>query len=372
MNKSFLKNAWYAALWSDELGEHMETRDIIGEAVLLYRHAGRLHAMSNYCPHRSAPLHQGKLVDGNVQCPYHALQFNCEGKCVKNPNGTQVVPRKSSDLRVYPALEKHELIWVWMGDPERAQESMIPDFSVLSNPDFVTVKGTIEMDAYYELITDNLMDLTHAVTVHHDCLGSEAIARSKNTVHAKGTTIWSNSWCPDGMAPPAWDAMFGNYGKPVDHWLNMRWDAPALMLLDVGVTPVRKSRNEGIYIYGTDILTPTSKEKTRYLWAITGLSNDPATFESAWTAAIKHAFGEQDKPMIESQQRMLKQQGVIDIEELQHAAIPTDAGPSRARRVLNKLRGADGLGAVADPQNPDLLELFKKSLQETDTVEPVV
>ncbi len=207
-----------------------------------------------------------------VQCPYHALEFNCEGKCVKNPNGTQVVPRKS-DLRVYPALEKHELIWVWMGDPEQA------------------------------------LGLSSAYATGRRCY-------------------------PRGE--------------------------------------VTKRR---CFIYGTDILTPTSKDKTRYFWAITGLSNDPAAFGSAWTAGIQHAFGEQDKPMIESQQRLLKQQGVIDIEELQHAAIPTDAGPARARKVLNKLRDAhreSGVGTVADPQNSDLLELYQKSLQETDTVKPVV
>lgn len=374
MNKPMLMNAWYAAIWSDDLDQQMEARDIIGESILLYRDGGSVHAMSNHCPHRFAPLHLGKLVNGNVQCPYHALEYNCEGKCVNNPNGTKKIPSKS-DLRVYPVVEKHELLWVWMGDPDQKNESMIPDFSVHSNPDMVTVKGTIEMDAYYELITDNLMDLTHAVTVHHDCLGSEAIARGVNKVSTAGTTVWSNSWCADGIAPPAWDAALGNYGKPVDHWLYMRWDSPANMLLDVGVTPVGKSRNEGVWIYGTDILTPIGEDKTRYFWAITALTDDPVAFRENWIAAIKHAFEGQDKPMIEAQQKMLKTLGVIDVDDLKHAAISTDAGPARARYVLNKLRNADGErceGSIADPQNPDLDVLLRKSLNETDTVEPVV
>ena len=372
MTKSFLRNAWYAALWSDELTDQMESREIIGESVLLYRHDGQIRCMSNYCSHRSAPLHLGKLVNGEVQCPYHGLAFNCEGQCVNNPNGTKMIPGKS-DLRVYPVTEKYQLVWVWMGDPQQADEATIPDFSILSNPEFVTVKGTIEMDAYYELITDNLLDLTHVVTVHHDCLGSEAVARGENKVTTEGTTVWSNSWCPDGIAPPAWGAMFDNYEKPVDHWLYMRWDAPGHMLLDVGITPVGKSRNEGIWVYGTDVLTPVSADKTLYFWAITGLTDDPERFQAAWPQAIKYAFGSQDKPMIEAQQRMLKQQGVTDIDDIAHAAVSTDAGPIRARYMLNKLRQAElDNGHGLQPENQDLIQLYQQSLEETETVRPVV
>ena len=325
MTERFLRNAWYAAMWADELAEAMSCKQIIGEPILLYRDAGGVvRAMDNICPHRYAPLHQGELIAGNVRCPYHGLELNSEGKCVRNPNGNQHVPGRS-DLRTYPVVERHALVWIWMGDPTQADEATIPDFSCHTASDMKMVKGTLTIDAFYELVTDNLMDLTHAVTVHADCLGSEAIARGVNTVLQDGTTVWSNSWCADGLAPKAWDAVFGHYGKNVDHWLNMRWDAPGNMLLDAGITPTGKSRGEGIWVYGTDILTPVSERRTRYFWAIARNHHvDDPRYDDMWFKSIKHAFEGQDKPMIEAQQQMLDARGLLDIEDTRHAAIATE------------------------------------------------
>jgi len=368
MMTQFLKNAWYVAAWSDELADDLSSRSIINESVLFYRDSnGQMHAMDNTCPHRYSPLDRGKLINDCVQCHYHALTFNSEGKCIHNPNGNQIIPGKS-DLKVYPVKEIHDMIWIWMGDPELADKAKIQDFSCHTDPEFPTVKGVIEIDAYYELITDNLMDLTHVVTVHADILGSEAVARGENTVLQEGTTVWSNSWCPDGLAPPAWDAMFNNYGKPVDHWLNMRWDAPCNMLLDVGITPAGTSRNKGIWIYGTDILTPISDDKTRYFWAVSRSHDiDDPKYGEIWTGAIQAAFVGQDKPMLESQQRMLKQRGGLDIDDFSHAAIGTDAGPVRARYVLRKLLKGEANGELLEPKNSDLKSLREKC-QQSDEV----
>jgi phenylpropionate dioxygenase-like ring-hydroxylating dioxygenase large terminal subunit len=371
MDKPFLKNAWYVAAWSDELGRALIERIIINEPIVLYRDSkNRAHAMDNTCPHRYAPLHQGKLVDDCITCPYHALRFNSEGKCVHNPNGNAIIPGKS-DLRVYPITEMHEMLWVWMGDPTLADDTKIPDFSCHSDSELKMVKGTLDIEAYYELISDNLMDLTHATTVHEGVLGSEAIARGINTVLQDGTTVWSNSWCPDGMAPPAFDAAFDNYGKPVDLWTHMRWDAPAHMLLDVGVTPTGKPRADGLWVYGTDILTPISHGLTRYYWAIarTYRPDDPSQ-DALWQQSIKIAFEGQDKPMLEAQQRMLKIRGGIDIDEFDHAGINTDGGPVRVRHVLKKLIEQEGDGITPDPRNPDLKSL-RNSAGRADSVEAV-
>ena len=60
-----------------------------------------------------------------------------------------------------------------------------------------------------------------------------------------GSTVWSNRWAPNGDPAPAWKMAFDDYDKPVDHWGYTRWDAPAHLLLDVGVSPVGRPRSEG-------------------------------------------------------------------------------------------------------------------------------
>ena len=361
MSKPFLRNAWYVAAWNYEVKNELFERTIIGESILLFRKPdGGAVAMSNTCPHRFAPLHHGKLLDDVVECPYHGLRFNAQGQCVYNPHGNGKIPSRARTT-VFPLVEVHDMLWIWMGEPTMADPATIPDFSCHSDDRFPTVSGVIEMQANYELISDNLMDLTHVEFVHEGILGSDAIKIGEHEITQSGTTMYSNRWCPNGLAPPAWDAMFGNYGKPVDHWLYMRWDAPSHMLLDVGITPVGKSREDGIWIYGTDILTPKDETSTYYYWGASRSydHDDPATGQ-LWTEAIKVAFGQQDKPLIEAQQHMLGLHNATDIDGVDAIHLPTDAGPTRCRQIMEKLREADAT-QPPDPRNPALTELIEKS-----------
>ncbi len=332
----FVRNLWYVAAFTDEIGRTMMERTICNEPVLMYRREnGEAVAIGNRCPHRFAPLHMGKLIGDTVHCPYHGLVYDHQGQCVDNPHGKGIIP-KGCAVPGYPLMERHGLIWIWIGDTERVDESLIPDFSCLTDTrNFATCKGVIHMQANYELITDNLVDLSHVEFLHEGILGSEAIKRGKHIVKQTGLTVQSDRWCPDGLAPPAWDAMFGNYGKPVDHWLNMRWDPPAHMLLDVGVTPAGKSRDEGIWVYGTDIITPETETSSHYFWGVSRAYDlDKPEAGEVWEKAIAIAFDGQDRPMLEAVQKMM---GKDSFDEMAPIHIEPDTGGLRCRRVISNL-----------------------------------
>ena len=75
---TYLRNAWYVAAWSDDLVDgQLLSRMILKEPVVLFRKSdGHVAALQDRCPHEFAPLHMGKIVDGDrVQCPYHGLEF---------------------------------------------------------------------------------------------------------------------------------------------------------------------------------------------------------------------------------------------------------------------------------------------------------
>ena len=65
----FLKNAWYAAAWDDEvLGGALFHRRILGEQILLAREENNVaYALRDRCPHRFAPLHLGAHLGNAVQ-----------------------------------------------------------------------------------------------------------------------------------------------------------------------------------------------------------------------------------------------------------------------------------------------------------------
>jgi phenylpropionate dioxygenase-like ring-hydroxylating dioxygenase large terminal subunit len=95
---AYLRNAWYVAAWSDEVGDgQLVPRTIMDEPIVLYRKAdGAMAAIEDRCAHRFAPLSMGKIVGGDrIQCPYHGLEYDGSGACVRNPHGTRNIPPRA-------------------------------------------------------------------------------------------------------------------------------------------------------------------------------------------------------------------------------------------------------------------------------------
>ncbi|MCX7282972.1 MAG: aromatic ring-hydroxylating dioxygenase subunit alpha [Novosphingobium sp.] len=137
---SYLYNTWYVAGWADGLGEAAQQRTFLEQPVALFRdEQGVAQAVSGRCPHRFAPLGHGQVVEGTLMCPYHGLRFDGAGRCVHNPHPGGQLP--DALLRVYPLVERHALLWIWMGDAAAADQALIPDFSWLSDPRWEAVRG---------------------------------------------------------------------------------------------------------------------------------------------------------------------------------------------------------------------------------------
>ncbi|HLZ83593.1 MAG TPA: aromatic ring-hydroxylating dioxygenase subunit alpha [Caulobacteraceae bacterium] len=332
---TFLRNCWYAAAWSEEVQDKPFGLTLCGRQIVLVRaRNGEAAALSGVCPHRFASLDKGVLLAGErLQCPYHGLEFALDGRCVANPHGHTPT---SARLARYPLVERHSLLWVWMGEEDRVDDTLIPDFHLLEDRAHRTIRGRLQTSAHFELITDNLMDLSHVGYLHKEGLGSDAIKDGRHEVLQAGTTLQSNRWCPNGAAPPVWAALFGGYAKPVDHWLNMRWDAPSTMWLDVGVAPAGRPRTEGITVFGAHILTPETERSTHYLWAACrDFALDDDGLDVVLKTSIEHAFVDEDKPMLEDVQRNM---GDRSFAEMRPVILSVDLGAVRARQVLEELR----------------------------------
>jgi phenylpropionate dioxygenase-like ring-hydroxylating dioxygenase large terminal subunit len=61
-DSAFLKNTWYVAAWSHEIGaETMLARTITRVPLLLWRdQSGRVNALEDRCCHRAVPLSKGR------------------------------------------------------------------------------------------------------------------------------------------------------------------------------------------------------------------------------------------------------------------------------------------------------------------------
>ena len=165
---TYLRNAWYCAGWSETLGDNAVLGiTILKEPVVVYRQGnGEVAALEDRCAHRFAPLSMGAVIGGNrIRCPYHGLEYDKTGACVLQPHGNKNIPSRAK-VKSYPVVEKHKAIWVWMGD-QTADPAKVPDFGVMDNvPALHTTKlDKIMVKANYELVVDNLLDLSHTSTL---------------------------------------------------------------------------------------------------------------------------------------------------------------------------------------------------------------
>ena len=46
---------------------------------------GRAVALTNRCPHRKAPLSDGRVLGDNIECPFHGMLFSPSGSCLDIP-----------------------------------------------------------------------------------------------------------------------------------------------------------------------------------------------------------------------------------------------------------------------------------------------
>ena len=169
-----LRNAWYIAARKGEVGRGLLARTLCKEPVVLFRRQdGTPAALEDRCCHRHLPLSKGRLIGDVVQCGYHGLEFDAAGTCLRVPGQTRAPP--GAKVKSYPVVERHGLVWIWIGDAANADPSDIPDYHWLADPGWKAVGGSIPLVAHYMYSIDNLLDLTLETYVHASTLGAAGI-----------------------------------------------------------------------------------------------------------------------------------------------------------------------------------------------------
>lgn len=355
---SFLRNTWYVAAWSNEISTEAPMRRVIlGEPIALYRDEnGRPVALADRCPHRFAPLSRGRVRQGALECPYHGLAFDASGRCVHNPHGDGRIP-EAARVASYPLMERYGAVWIWMGDAERANEATLPDFGYLDPAQNETSTGYLLTRAHYQLSADNLLDLSHFQFLHPDTLGTPAITAGSMHFEDDGETVWARRSTRGEHLRDAVAVPFGvPKGVPVDRWLDVRWNAPGLMSIEVGATITNLPREYGLTSFSGHFLTPETEASTHYFFGF-GL---PKALGARGSEVVQYVvdmlmdpFRNEDLPMLEAQQQALGGQEFWAAKPLM---LPIDGGAVRARRILERkleaerqLRAAAQASAEAEP-----------------------
>jgi vanillate O-demethylase monooxygenase subunit len=342
----FLRNCWYVAAWQHELTtSRLLSRTLLNEPIVFYLHPteGPV-ALADQCCHRAAPLSRGRLEDGNLRCMYHGLLFNPAGKCIAIPGQTLIPPK--AVVRRYPVVARNTLVWIWMGDPARADASLIPDTYALDHKDWRHRPGYLHYRANYQLIVDNVLDFSHLSYVHNQTLGgTDLIAQSKPTVEPFERGVRIKRFMIDGPQPP-FSKRFADIGGNVDRWHFYELVVPSNMLMESGIqatgTGVREGRHENALEFRAyNLMTPETESTTHYFFALAhsfGL-DDPSVTDGVYEEVVK-AFNE-DGAMIEAQQQVIDR-----LQNPQMVVIAADAGLMQMRRIVDRFIVAENTGAV--------------------------
>jgi len=344
----FLRNQWYCAGIAIDLKDKPMGLQILNERVVIYRLPdGSVSALQDRCPHRFAPLSKGTIVGENIQCPYHGLEFASNGMCAKNPWGDNVIP-KAAKVKSYPVVERDLLIWIWMGDPALARVEDVLDLTKFFNvAEFPAVWGGYRLQAHYEVIVDNLMDLSHVLFLHRSTLsnGASEAATFSADVNQKGDTVIAlhrrNNVVPSPLFSKAW----GGRTERANHRSDMYWHPASNLTQDVGVTEIGHSQgsNDGVFMHVAHLLTPISEKETYYYWiAARNFAVDSEEMSQALKKSIDYAFAQEDEPMMgDIQDRM----ATPDLMSLKPITLPGDVAGIRARRITEQLRARETTSA---------------------------
>lgn len=337
----FLRNAWYVAAWSRDVGRDLLAVTILGEEIVIYRREdGSPVALENACPHRKLPLSQGTLRGDTVECGYHGLTFDGTGACVAAPTQPGQIPRRAV-VHSYPVVDRYRLLWIWMGDPDRADADTIYPIANYDDPNWgLTDGGVMPLDCNYLWMADNLLDPSHVAWVHVTSFaggGTDNVPLKVET-HSNGVTVsrWIN-----GEAPSPYYADLVKFEGVCDRLQHYEMAYPALGINKTvftptgtggpGFTPTEKTFINISY----NFMTPVDADRTRYYWFqhrnTDGQNQD---ISKRMNDGAYAAFCE-DKAVLEAVHRGMKDKQTPNLN------LTLDAGAQKFRRGLAALIEAE-------------------------------
>jgi phenylpropionate dioxygenase-like ring-hydroxylating dioxygenase large terminal subunit len=160
-----LLDQWYVICAAKSLGKQPISRRILGIPMVLFRtDNGTPAALLDRCPHRNVPLSLGKVIENQVECPYHGWRFNSDGRCTHVPGLCREGGGKGRQVSQFPCLEQDGFIWVY---PAGGTPSTAPfRFPLLDQPDYLSIRRSLSAEGTLHAVIENALDVPHTAYIH--------------------------------------------------------------------------------------------------------------------------------------------------------------------------------------------------------------
>lgn len=311
--RPFVRDAWYVACWSGEVGRTPMQRTLLEEPIVFYRtEEGRPVALWGLCAHRHYPLAEGRVVGNGIECPYHGYTFDCEGACIHVPG--QATPPQLFRHRTYPLHEVGGIVFIWMGRPEKASEALLPPLADvgIGSPSWTFVpNGITSVRARWPLFVDNLLDLSHIGFLHLKTIEAPAAGSAPaEAFESPGGHVGVRRWMPE--TPPSMPYMahaFPGREAPLDVEVGTVFFTPAFLITyirfhELDARGQRQLVGISNHMQG---VTPETRHSTHGFSAlIRNFRHDDPSFDS-WIAGNVTQTRNEDKTALEKIEPFLDQ-----------------------------------------------------------------
>ncbi|RMP62851.1 hypothetical protein ALQ18_02307 [Pseudomonas marginalis pv. marginalis] len=338
----FPLNQWYVAAWAWELKDKPVARTLLNQSVVLFRTAdNQIAALEDRCCHRALPLSEGTLEAQGLRCGYHGLLYDGTGKCIEVP-GQSKIPSKAK-VTSYHVREQDSIVWIWFGSADQLTPTVEPAaYPIHSEGTYLFDGDVYHYNAPYQLIHDNLLDLSHLGYVHLRTIGGNASVHMNAQMSVDGDerSVKVVRHMRDSVPPPTYTAAFPFKGN-VDRWQEIEFHISHLLIwtgaVDVGSESIDSPDRGGFHMRGFHGVTPETETTSHYFWSMaTNPTNDPEIVKAKVMEQTVLTFDE-DKLVIEAQFANMSRFGLrpqIDIH--------VDVGANRARRIIEQLTHGKG------------------------------
>jgi vanillate O-demethylase monooxygenase subunit len=328
--KDVLTDCWYAVAPAADVGTDLMATRVAGRPVVLGRTAsGALLALEDRCAHRPYPLSAGRVVGETVVCGLCGFGYGGDGACVSVP--TQPHVPRGARVDAFPVVQRHGLVWVWVGTPGRSGLARVPDLPWLDDDAWADTGGVLDVAAGVLLLLESFADVTQVPVVAPDIspVVLQAAPPPLEVVVTETTVALSRQFPPGPL--PAWQAaaldlpgeqrlphdqrgLFLSPAAWVDHW-------------DVTLPGGSQAR-----MRFTQLVTPVDGTHTRLLWRV---SRDFAVADEAVSERFSVMFADYYRRVaaaLQTQQRVLDTDGPG-----REVNVSADAAALKVRAIVRQL-----------------------------------
>jgi phenylpropionate dioxygenase-like ring-hydroxylating dioxygenase large terminal subunit len=240
-----------------------------------------------------------------------------------------------------PVVERYGYAWAWYGNREAADPDLLPDVPYLYRGHGLPrhMWGTIFFDCAYELVCENLLDLTHGNMIHGWLLGDPFSEKDEITVDATSETVTMTRVCINRRTPPSQRAFCRSKSQDVVQVAHVHLRS-GVVILSMRTDPPGLT----VRLFHPNI--PESPQRTRLNYAFIC---DASPIYRNLFPLVAHAVGRQDNRMLRAQNpRYMEPSGRAD------CSSRFDAAGLRYRKGMKDLANRQLAGDFAYRDDPAL------------------